>query len=479
METGQAAKEFRGPLPSVADEFSKANLGHEQRRTRAMKIAEACSAAPDHSFPDIAGDTAALEGLYRFCSNDEVAPEKLVEAHAEKTCERAAQARLVVCPHDTTEFGFSPDTIRAGLGRLRTNTQGFLAHMTLAVAADGSRNPLGVLAMNPWVRPKGKKKRGSARERYETSESRRWGNQVDEVEARMAGRASLIHVMDREADAFPLLSDMAIKGRRFVVRLTHDRHVEFDGIATRLREAAASAPQLFEAVVPLSRRKGSKCPQTAKTHKPRDGRFAMLAFSSLKITIPRPASCPAYWANGAKQVELNVVRVHEPNPPEGEEPVEWLLATTEPVETAAQVRAVVDFYRIRWMIEEFFKAIKTGCAYEQRQLESYHALVCALAIFLPIAWQLLLLRHLARNAPEAPATSVLTPVQILILRNKAHVKLSESPTARQGLLAVASLGGHLKRNGEPGWLVLWRGMAKLDLLASGWAVRDAVEAGRT
>jgi hypothetical protein len=336
MKPGGAPEESEFAVPSVAEEFSKADLGHEQRRTRAMKIAEACSAAPDHSFPDIAGDTAELEGLYRFCSNREVAPEKLVEAHAERTCERAAQARVVVCPHDTTEFVFSVAAMREGLGRLRTNAQGFLAHVTIGVAADGSKEPLGVLAMNPWVRPEPKKKGGSSRERFETSESRRWGNQVDEVEARMAGRASLIHVMDREADQFPLLSDMVVKGRRFVVRMTHDRHVELDGIASRLRQAVSSAPELFEAEVPLSRRKGSKCPQTAKTHKPRDARFATLAFGSLKITIPRPASCPAYWANGAKEVELSVVRVYEPNPPEGEESVEWLLATTEPTETAAE-----------------------------------------------------------------------------------------------------------------------------------------------
>ena len=337
--------------------------------------------------------------------------------------------------------------------------------------------------MNPWTRPgrtKGRKKlRGTARERYEKSESRRWGKQVEEVEGLLGGRVEAIHVMDREGDAFPLLSELVLKPRRFVIRLTHDRNVEVDDVDTKLREAIAKAPTIFEAEVPLSTRKGSDYPKTADTHKPRNARTATLSFSAMEITIPRPKNCPAYWAAGAREVTLNVVRVSEPNPPEGEEPVEWLLATTEPVGTVEQIQAVVGFYRTRWLVEEFFKAIKTGCAFEKRQLESYHALLCALAIVLPIASRLLLLRHLERTEPNTPATTVLTSVQLLILRKKGRVKLSQRPSVREALLAVAALGGHLKRNGEPGWLVLWRGMAKLELMGAGWAACEAVEAEGT
>jgi hypothetical protein len=40
------------------------------------------------------------------------------------------------------------------------------------------------------------------------------------------------------------------------------------------------------------------------------------------------------------------------------------------------------------------------------------------------------------------------------------------------LLAVARLGGHLRQNGEPGWLVLTRGMQKLRDMEAGWAVAE-------
>jgi hypothetical protein len=164
-----------------------------------------------------------------------------------------------------------------------------------------------------------------------------------------------------------------------------------------------------------------------------------------------------------------VVHIREVNAPEGVEEVEWKLYTTERIETMADAMAVIEYYRARWLIEEFFKALKTGCAVEKRQHESLHALLNATAICLPIAWNMLLLRNLARSAPEAPATEVLTTTQIDVLQTCAPTKLDRNPTVRQVLFAVAALGGHLKNNGEPGWQVLGRGMEYLLILETGWA----------
>jgi IS4 transposase len=101
--------------------------------------------------------------------------------------------------------------------------------------------------------------------------------------------------------------------------------------------------------------------------------------------------------------------VWEVNAPVGTEPVEWRLMTTEPIDTDEQVLRIVDWYRTRWMIEEYFKALKTGCAFEQGQLASFHTLCVALALLAPMAWRLLLLRYLARELPTTAATVVLTP----------------------------------------------------------------------
>ena len=268
---------------------------------------------------------------------------------------------------------------------------------------------------------------------------------------------------------------MATHGDRFVVRLHYDRRVVPDGEVPapgRLREALPRTDVRIEREVALSpRRVNAQRTPLLTRQPPRDGRVATLRFAARPVTLQRPrdhrAPLPATLA-------VNVVYAWEVNPPVGEPPVEWWLVTTEPVETADQILQVVDWYRTRWLIEEFFKCLKTGCAYEKRQLESLDTLLVALALLAPIAWQLLLLRHLARALPDAPARVALTARQIRVLRAVGGT-LPQRPTTRDALRAVARLGGHLRQNGEPGWLVLGRGMQKLLRMEAGWA---AVEQAR-
>lgn len=92
--------------------------------------------------------------------------------------------------------------------------------------------------------------------------------------------------------------------------------------------------------------------------------------------------------------------------------IEGQLVTTEPIEASEDILQIVDIYRARWTIEEFFKALKTGCGYEKRGLESLHALLNCLAIFIPIACNLYNLKMLARTQPQERALRVLNPTQI-------------------------------------------------------------------
>lgn len=115
-----------------------------------------------------------------------------------------------------------------------------------------------------------------------------------------------------------------------------------------------------------------------------------------------------------------------------------------------------------------FKALKTGCSFEKRQLESLATLLNALAIFVPVAWRLLLLRGMARSHPTAPATIVLTEPQIAVLHAVTKRPLPRNLNVEQALLAIAAPGGHIKNNGQPGWQVLGRGLRKLLNLEEGW-----------
>ncbi|MFI5302359.1 MAG: transposase, partial [Polyangiales bacterium] len=134
------------------------------------------------------------------------------------------------------------------------------------------------------------------------------------------------------------------------------------------------------------------------------------------------------------------------------------------------IARIVDIYRARWTIEEYFKALKTGCDFESKQLESMTTLVNALAIYIPIAVDLLRLRNIARDEPTRPARDVVPAIVLRVLQQHALTKLSDDATCAQAMLAVARFGGHIVNNGPPGWQVLGRGYETVRLIADGFAL---------
>jgi hypothetical protein len=257
------------------------------------------------------------------------------------------------------------------------------------------------------------------------------------------------------------------KGRDFVIRSNHDRVFADAAEQTHLRAAARDTAPVIEREVSLSYRPVIPGPK-GKRHPARDARIARLTFAATQVTLPRTS---AAGGAGAKTLSINVVHVLEPEPPPGEVSVEWFLLTSLPIKTRKQITYVVDCYRARWIIEEYFKALKTGCQYERRQLTTSKRLLNALAVLAPVAWRLLLLRHLGRQQPERPANDALTSSQVSVLRAVSKIPLPARPSVRDALLAIARLGGHLRSNGEPGWLVLGRGFHDLLLLERGWSAR--------
>jgi hypothetical protein len=186
--------------------------------------------------------------------------------------------------------------------------------------------------------------------------------------------------------------------------------------------------------------------------------------SASAVTFRRPWYCKG----SSQSLSVNIVSVREVKAPRHEEPVAWLLITTEPVDDERQILKVVDCYRGRWRIEEFFKALKTGCAFEKHQLDSKQTLLNALALFVPVAWHLLRLRTAARSTETSAARTVLDDEQLIVLRRASRSPLPKTLSARDALLAIAGLGGHLPSNGEPGWQVLGRGYQDLLMMVAGY-----------
>jgi hypothetical protein len=453
----------KGSVGRVLEAFHSLDLGDPRRVKRLHKTVAKLAKRPRSSLPEAMETEADLEGAYRLANNGCVQPKVLFEALAKSTARRAEVAGDVLVIHDTTTCAF-PDTDPAKVGYLNTGKAGFYAHSALVLDASAWRRPLGVA--NVEIISRKTKSKPTSRP-GEGAEFERWDRGVMSSESLLSGCRSICHIADREADSYAFLAAMAERGNRFVVRVTYNRLVrdpdDLAAQALRLRERVKTLSGMFEREVPISRRKPARAPYINKVHPPRERRNARLSFAATSVVLKAPS-----YVKAPKTLQLNVVHVIEPEPPEGMEPVEWLLFTTLPVDTAEQVAIVVDNYRARWTIEEFHKALKTGCAYEEREFETLHALLVILAISIPIACEILWLRSVARQQPHAPATLVFTERQLLILRHLGSRKLPDNPTARDALWAVAGLGGHLKRNGEPGWLVLYRGMQTLMTYEAGY-----------
>ena len=433
--------------------------------------------APAAALPKIAATSADLEGMYRFFRNPEVRPEALVAVHAQATAERCRQIQStgtapVIVVHDTTDFEF--EHLEAeDFGFLNTGAAGFRGHFALAVNDTEVRQPLGVLSLQTIFRKQKRRRKkgatGTETSRWGNRESERWGKGIKEVRERIGSDAAIVHVMDREADSFELLDELVRQNDRFVVRLRHDRRAKLspdDARWSTLRALVSRSTACLKREVPLSPRRKSTAPREARRRPARKSRMATLHYATTQLTIPRPR----YLTRSSTDLSLNVIRVYEVDAPPDEPAVEWLLFTNETVESADDVARVVDTYRCRWVIEEYFKALKTGCAYESRYAGSAHALLNILAVSLPIAAHLIWLRSRSRTNPDAPATDVLTDRQIEVIRRTFRLPwFPEQPTARDVLLAIAENGGHMRSNGEPGWLVLQRGFKTLLEYERGWA----------
>ncbi len=472
---------------SIAREYAHADLEDARLNARAARIGEAWNAAPSASFPKMARSGAELEGLYGMLENESVDYREIVRSHALATCHRIDEAeagRTVLVVHDTTSFQFPGEVHREGMGWLGPKKQGFYCHLSLALSADGSRCPLGVVGVEVLMRPQPikseqpkKKRDGKECAADPNREFLRWHRAVEETSALLRGHAIPIHVMDREADSYELLARMIDAEQRFVVRVrVLDRPVrsasdDFASIS-KLRVVAARAVPVLTRAVNLNRRRKKELADANKKHPPRPERTAKLEFAAERVRLRRTRYLDE---SILETIDVNVVHVRELEPPRDMEPIEWLLVSTEPIDTAEDILRIVDHYRARWTIEELNKAIKTGCAYEKRQLESAHALLIALALCIPVAWQMLVLRHRSRHEPDAPARTVVSQERLDVLRAIARSPLPAAPTARDVFYAIAALGGHLAKNGPPGWITLRGGLDRLLFAEEVWRARGCQE----
>jgi hypothetical protein len=436
--------------------FGTCELGDKRRTRRLVQVAEQVSNHPSASLPNQIERWSDLKAAYRLFDSDQVTFEAIARPHWELTKQSAKGRCLVI--GDTTEFDFGKNREIAGLGPTGNGSgQGFLLHNALLVNAE-SEEIIGVAGQTIHYRKKrkSKKRENASRIKKRKRESEVWGTVIDQI-GKPLNEAEYVHVFDRGGDNFEVYCRLLRNDGQWVIRASRMNRYVLVGESEERMSLKDYLPQLQTLghyTLSLRARPGQAARQ------------AQIEVRVGRIKIPRPRHVSP-WVRSLNQapIDMNVIEVVEVNAPKGVPPIRWVLFTSLPVATFDDAWTVISYYELRWLVEEYHKAIKTGCAAESRQLKAAGRLEAFIGLTSVVAIRLLQLKSLARTDPEVPAQRVVPRVwlQMLKLARRRLTRVHDL-TVGQFYREVAMLGGFLgrKSDGDPGWITIWRGWEKLN-----------------
>jgi hypothetical protein len=454
--------------------FGNAGLGDKRRTKRLVFSADRICRHPGGTLPDKFKSPCELRAFYRLCSCPDVTHEAVLAPHRQRVLEQIDQLDSdVLVIHDSTELDYTTHLALKNLGQIGNgHHRGYICHNSLAVNPR-RREVIGLLNQVLHHRVHAPKKETPAqRRKRESRESRLWLKGVHVLPA----RRQLIDVCDQGADTFEFLEHEFHSGRRFVIRAAYDRgifigHDSDGGRSSYLRQYAKRLRPLGQRAIQVTSKSFEESPKKRgkKRKRRRKAREATvnIAVAPVQVKPPRVKN----GEHGNDPLPLWVIRVWEPHPPRGEERLEWFLLTNEPVETFEDACRAIGWYECRWVVEEYHKALKTGCGIENPQFEAEERLQPAIALLSVVALTLLSLRDASRrpDAKTRPASELISIEYVEVLSSWRHQRFCPQWTIHDFFYALARLGGHQNRKGDklPGWLVLWRGWTTLQAMLDG------------
>jgi hypothetical protein len=472
----------------AADEFKEVDLGDKRLDSRLIKLCDSFSKAPESPINQACADWAETKAAYRFFKNENVDVERIMSAHREKTSGRAANHRTVLAIQDTSYFVYSNHPKTKGLGKIslkkgknidKIYSRGLVMHTCFAVTTKGT--PLGLFDQKIFARKlRPEHERRSTGGRYvqdvlpvEDKESYRW---IEALEAttKVSAEVQVITVCDRECDFYDFFKSAEKSGSAILVRASQNRTVNrgsryAEKNVSKLWDHIMSKPTAGFYIVDISAR------QKTRHCKGRVARTAKMEVKFGGFIMNPPRNNPKHKIEVLPNIQMYAIHVLEMHPPEGEDAVEWMLITNQPVSTFDEACERIRWYCLRWRIEMYFKVLKSGFRVESCRLGTAARLICYLTLMSIVAWRLFTITLIARTNPSMPCSELLSELEWTVLAAKLSRNGNQSatpPSIAEALISIAKLGGYLarKKDGPPGTLVLWRGWKRLMDLAEGWSM---------
>jgi hypothetical protein len=433
------------------EEFGKADLGDARRTKRLVALARRMGKSPHCSFPQSLSP-AELKAAYRFFDNDEVDTDGILTTHIGQTLSRMHEVPLILAVQDTTEYNLTHLPATEGLGYCsHKHVRGFFMHSMLALTPEGL--PLGVLGMKTWARPLDQLGKSKQRKKLPVheKESAKWleGQQHLTTLKPHCPNTHIVGVCDREADIYDLFIAERAIGVDWLVRASWNRGVDHP------------EKYLWETMqaIPVIGTTSLRIPGRGKLAE----RTAQMAIRTAPVKIRPPRSRKG---TGLVEVEVFVIWAIETTPPEGVEPVEWMLLTSVATVTLEQAIERLSWYARRWTIETWHRVLKSGCQIEARQFGDVERFMRATALFAVISWRILYATLLGRLDGDISCEVLLQKFEWQALYCRTHGTTNapkQAPSLGQAILWIAKLGGYLgrARDRPPGTTVLWRGLLSL------------------
>ena len=461
-----------GDVSWYEGEFLDLNLSDERLNKRFGIIMKYRMQKPNGSIPDTFVSWAKTKAAYRFISNDKVDPEMILKSHKNSTINRLKDKNIILAVQDTSEITYSGLEEAEGLGYINHSetAKGFYYHPTIAVTVEGT--PLGILDSQVWIREtltKGKTEKEYALKKRHTpieqKESNKWLKSYQtlcEIETNNHKDFHLVSVCDREADIFELFYEHAkITNENkpdLIVRAKSNRIISA-GAENYLFDELNNHELFAEYKIIVPRKKGVQI------------RDATLQVKFKEVTIEPPNNL--INRSSYSKIKLYAVTTNELNPPKDVDPVHWFILTTLPVLNFDNAFDIIEWYRQRWVIEVFFKTLKSGCNIEKYQFHTFERLKRVLAIDSIIAWRILFLTTFGRECPDLPASILFEEHEWKALHARIHMTKDvpdEVPSLSVVMRQIGQLGGHLgrKSDGYPGVLTISKGLYQLYSISIIW-----------
>jgi hypothetical protein len=474
----------------AADEFDKVDLGDKRLDSRLVKLCDSLSDSPESPINQACEDWHETKAAYRFFQNEHVEVDKIMAAHRDKTSARATNHGTILALQDTSYLIYTNHPKTKGLGNIsmkkgknidKIYSHGLVMHTCFAVTTEGT--PLGLLDQKIFareLRPDHERRSTGGKSVHdvlavEEKESYRWIEAL-EASSKTATESQIVTVCDRECDFYDFFKAAEKSGSAVLVRASQNRTINRDSRyakknVARLWSHMASQPEAGSYTVEICEVKQTRhCAG-------RTARKAELGIKFGAFIMNPPRNNPKHKTEVLPDLQMCAIYALEKDPPEGEDPVEWMLLTNQSVATFEEACERVRWYRLRWRIEMYFKVLKSGFRVEACRLGTADRLIRYLTVMSIIAWRLFMITLIARTNPSLPCSQFLSKQEWTVLAAKSSRTCSPptaSPTLAEAIVWIAKLGGYLARksDGPPGTLALWRGWKRLTDLTEGWCLAN-------